>query len=441
MALETKKVFAQKLVQEAHVPLVLLAEGSGKVLAFNTKGQYVLPDHAKEVLGENHPFLSVVTQDLIDLCYHPESGDMVLSGWTPEANPITFPLEKGAHAGPGSEEVNGFAMLPSDVLNFISGPCEHLRKIAQDNLMEIWISQLRPATQLATDDEHPDIPHLTATDLRELSTCFLNKNFSAPMDFSVVSKESETLSQSKTLRVMTYNVHSCIGMDGKDSPQRIARVIGRHEPDIVGLQELDMRRLRTKGADQPQVIARELEMLFHFHPSIAMEEEQYGDALLTRLPMQLIKAGPLPGLSQKPNLEPRGVIWCAVKVGGVDVQIFNTHLGLLKKERLNQVEALLSKDWIGRALELGPVVLLGDFNMLPGSLEYKRLGEVLKDAQREIPNHEPQATWLSHYPVTRIDHVFISTDLKVKTAYVSKTQLERLSSDHLPLVVDIKIES
>ncbi|MGD9302608.1 MAG: hypothetical protein PVI13_13610 [Desulfobacterales bacterium] len=41
------------------------------------------------------------------------------------------------------------------------------------------------------------------------------------------------------LRVMTYNIHSCVGMDKKVNPERIARVIGAPTPDIVALQEVD----------------------------------------------------------------------------------------------------------------------------------------------------------------------------------------------------------
>jgi hypothetical protein len=37
---------------------------------------------------------------------------------------------------------------------------------------------------------------------------------------------------SKTFSVMTYNVHSCIGMGGQISPLRIAEVIDRYHPDV-----------------------------------------------------------------------------------------------------------------------------------------------------------------------------------------------------------------
>ena len=53
---------------------------------------------------------------------------------------------------------------------------------------------------------------------------------------------------------MTYNVHACRGRDRQWSPQRIADVIASAEPDIVALQELDVGRARSGGADQAEMI-------------------------------------------------------------------------------------------------------------------------------------------------------------------------------------------
>src|SRR4026209_2834843 len=111
---------------------------------------------------------------------------------------------------------------------------------------------------------------------------------------------------------MTYNVHRCVGADGRADPRRIADVIAACQPDMVALQELDVRRLRTGGIDQAHAIAHPLGMRVHFHPALLFEEELYGDAILTALPMRLMKAGPLPG---SVGFEPRGATWAA---GGAD---------------------------------------------------------------------------------------------------------------------------
>ena len=143
-------------------------------------------------------------------------------------------------------------------------------------------------------------------------------------------------------RILTYNVHGCRGTDGELSPERIAAVIAAARPDVVALQELDVGRARSGGLDQAHDIARRLGMRFHFHPALQVAEERYGDAILSTLPLRLIKAGPLPGLPQPPQLEPRGALRVAVELGdGTALQVITTHLGLSGRERLAQVEALL----------------------------------------------------------------------------------------------------
>src|SRR4029453_12846537 len=84
----------------------------------------------------------------------------------------------------------------------------------------------------------------------------------------------------------------------------------------------------------------------HFHPALRVEEELYGDAILTALPMRLVKAGPLPG---SVGFEPRGALWAAIEANGSEIQIINTHLGLPAYERMAQAKTLLGQNWLGDA--------------------------------------------------------------------------------------------
>src|SRR6478672_11059906 len=97
-------------------------------------------------------------------------------------------------------------------------------------------------------------------------------------------------------RILTYNVHRCLGVDGVLDPGRIAAVIAACQPDIVALQELDVRRARSGGVDQAKAIADRLGMQMHFHAALRVLEEEYGDAILTARPSRMVKAGALPGL-------------------------------------------------------------------------------------------------------------------------------------------------
>jgi endonuclease/exonuclease/phosphatase family metal-dependent hydrolase len=240
-------------------------------------------------------------------------------------------------------------------------------------------------------------------------------------------------------RILSYNVHRCLGTDGHLSPARIAAVIAAYEPDIVALQELDVRRARTGGIDQAHAIAQELGMQMHFHASVRVLEEEYGNAILTHRPSQLVKAGSLPGLAGRPALEPRGALWACINLGGSDVQVINTHLGLRRHERLAQIDCLLGPHWLGHRSCREPVILLGDLNASPRSRAYQRLASHLRDAQAMPGLQKAKPTFPSRLPLFRIDHVFVSRAIHVMRAETVRTPLARTASDHLPLLVEFQV--
>ena len=246
-------------------------------------------------------------------------------------------------------------------------------------------------------------------------------------------------------RIMTYNVHSCVGVDEKLDVARIAAVIAQCKPDIVALQELDVGRARTGGVDQAHAIASRLDMTFHFNCAMHLAEEQYGDAILTTLPMRVVHSGPLPTLPRVRGLEPRGALWVAVEVDGVEVQIINTHLGLVPLEQRAQVAALLSKEWLDHADCTDPVILIGDFNATSRYFAYNALAKRLRDAQLDLqrPNRfrRTTPTFPSRFPVLRIDHMFVSPGIQVLDVNAPNGPLTRAASDHLPLVADFKLRA
>ena len=241
-------------------------------------------------------------------------------------------------------------------------------------------------------------------------------------------------------RLLTYNVHRCVGVDKRLDPGRIAAVIAEFEPDVVCLQELDVGRARTGWIDQAQTIADRLEMSFRFHPAMRIEAEQYGDAILTPRPERLVKAGALPGVAGLPGNEPRGALWAAIDFDGVEVNVINTHLGLVPREQQLQAAALLGEGWMTADAFTAPAVLLGDLNATPYSQTYRMLQTVLRDAQagRRSP---PTSTFPSRFPFMRIDHVFLAGDIEVRGIHSPYDARARLASDHLPLVVDIEVKA
>ncbi|MEJ2695075.1 MAG: endonuclease/exonuclease/phosphatase family protein [Candidatus Sulfobium sp.] len=237
---------------------------------------------------------------------------------------------------------------------------------------------------------------------------------------------------------MTYNVHSCRGRDGRYSPRRIAEVIASHGPDIVALQELDVRLLRTGLVDQAEKIAGHLSMQFHFHPSFEIEEGLYGNAILSRYPMRLVKAGELP-MPDRRGIEKRGAMWVDIDVEERRVRVFNTHLGLYRKERLVQADALLGPGWLTNRLDNSSVIFCGDLNAVPLSPVYRRFSRHLRDVQRASGRKCPRKTYPSNFPVVRIDYVFVTPDVLVRGIEVPRTRQARAASDHLPLVAEVSI--
>ena len=116
MSQEEKHRFARELVAKAKIPVVMLPEERGQVRAWTEEGEFTLPQDAKKILGEDHPLLTQVTEDLIHICHHSSAGDFTFLGFKPGAKPMTFPVENGSHAGPGPEETHGFALLPIDII-------------------------------------------------------------------------------------------------------------------------------------------------------------------------------------------------------------------------------------------------------------------------------------------------------------------------------------
>ena len=242
-------------------------------------------------------------------------------------------------------------------------------------------------------------------------------------------------------RIVTYNVHRCVGNDRRLNVARVADVLAKLKPDIVALQELDVGRARTGGVDQAHEIARRLDMACHFHAALTVEEELYGDAILSSLPERLVQVGPLPGYEPIPMLEPRGALWVEVEVAGAPVQVINTHLGLVPREQRAQAAWLAGPAWLQHPLCRGPRIVLGDFNATATSEVYRTFTAHLAPARRLSATQTPTATFPSPLPVLRIDHMFVSPEIEVRDVFAPFETLTRVASDHLPLVMDFEVSA
>src|SRR4051794_2055653 len=148
---------------------------------------------------------------------------------------------------------------------------------------------------------------------------------------------------SETLRVATYNVHGCVGVDRQRSESRIAEVIASMNADVVGLQELDANRTRSARVDQAALIAERLGWNHLFHPAMHHGDEQYGNAIISRFPLRLRRAIELPGEGSWYCRETRIALRAEVESPLGLVEIVNTHFGLGRSERLVQAQHLANE--------------------------------------------------------------------------------------------------
>lgn len=396
---EEKERIAFKLVSTAEIPIVMVAHGTDQALAWNSKGKFILPEEADKVFDTRHPFFKEVVRDVVELTRHPDSGELVVFGWKPGPRSVTFHTEQGSHAGPGPEETSGFALLPMGAL-------------------------LRPRKDTITTKDLRDAAFRAQERVQEVTDAVLER---------IVPPAGPV-----SLRIMTYNVHGCLGRDGRLSPGRIAGIIARHDPDIIALQELST----SEQVDQAQIIAQKLAMTYHFHPALAIKKGRRGNAIFSKFPMKPVRNESLPRVPRAPFLEPRGALWVELDVYGLKVQVINTHLSLSSYEGLLQMKALCGPDWMGNpACQKGPVVFCGDFNALSKSKICEHLSKVLKNTHCDLDGHRPLKTLPSFYPVSLVDHIFVGPNFKTIRIEVPRTQLEKISSDHLPLIVDVQVDS
>jgi endonuclease/exonuclease/phosphatase family metal-dependent hydrolase len=246
-------------------------------------------------------------------------------------------------------------------------------------------------------------------------------------------------------RLMTYNTHGCVGLDGHCSPERIAAVIARFAPDVVALQEIDVGQKRSGSLDQAQRIAELTGLSAHFTSARDTGGGYYGNALLTHQPFELQAEGILPVRRG----EVRAAQWLRLAVDDGYLDVVNTHLSLHFIERFVQFRALFSDDphnplgthpapFPALRGELGRLVLCGDFNAGTLSPLYFLLRRRLHDAQR-APGRRARATFPSRFPVLRLDHVWLGRQLRADAVQVPRDALTRIASDHLPIVVDLSL--
>jgi endonuclease/exonuclease/phosphatase family metal-dependent hydrolase len=239
------------------------------------------------------------------------------------------------------------------------------------------------------------------------------------------------------VRVASFNIHHGVGTDGRLDLERTATTLAATGAELVGLAEVDRHFGERSGfVDQAAWLGELLGLQPAFGatidrppPAPGLPRRQYGNALLSAHPVLAWRNVLLP----HPNGgEQRGLLDALVDVDGTPVRMFTTHLQHdSDAERRAQVDAVLAE----LAGAPRPVVLTGDLNARPGSVELRRLTAVLVDAWRTA-GAGPGYTFDARTPHARIDYVLSSPDLVARDAVVTPSR----ASDHRPVSARLELD-
>ncbi len=231
------------------------------------------------------------------------------------------------------------------------------------------------------------------------------------------------------LRIATYNVHKCQGMDGRVRPQRIAEVLAHVNADVVALQEV-LSFGENGDLDQARFLAQELGYSYALGENRKHRGAAYGNVMLSRLPVRDSRNFDV----TVPGRERRGCLRTDIELGGDVLHVFNVHLGTSYRERRHQGRLLLNQELLGGVLP-GRRVVLGDFNEWTKGLASRLLSAELQSADLRLHTSKSR-TYPGFLPFLHLDHIYYDRSMKLDSIRVHRTPLALVASDHLPLIAE-----
>lgn len=224
------------------------------------------------------------------------------------------------------------------------------------------------------------------------------------------------------LRIATYNLQKCVGLDLRRRPDRSLRVINDLGADIVVLQEVDKRLPPRPSALPHDMIEQDgWEILPFGAPGGSLG--WHGNAMLARPGIAIKKTFHL----NLPGLEPRGAIGAEIETAIGRVRVVGVHLGLIRRYRLLQIAAIMRSL---RRQPPCPTILTGDFN------DWGR-GAALDATAQGVEFVSTAPSFPSPRPVAMLDRFALSPDLRACASGVHTGRPARIASDHLPVWVDV----
>jgi len=228
------------------------------------------------------------------------------------------------------------------------------------------------------------------------------------------------------LRVVTYNVHKCRGLDRRTTAARIAEVLREIQPDIAALQEV--------LEHQAEAIARELDFTFVMGENRKHLGHAYGNAVLSRFPIRASRNYDLSVLGREARGCLRADILCPAPAV---LHVFNVHLGTSFFERRVQARRLVAADLLADLSLARPRLVLGDFNEWTSGLATRLLRSHMQSAERR--HLRRSRTYPGMLPLLRLDHIYFDPGLKLERLTLCRTRKAIVASDHLPLAAEFTV--
>lgn len=229
------------------------------------------------------------------------------------------------------------------------------------------------------------------------------------------------------IAIASYNLHSCVGMDRRRRPSRVADVIREMNCDILALQEVDNQPGEDVESMQLEYLAEVLGMAAVPGLRMIRKTGEYGNAILTRFPILSVRRHDL----SYPFCEPRGALDVHLEVEGLTVRVIAAHLGLRRSERQYQWGKVL--EFVGDEWEM-PTFVLGDMN------EWYRGAKTLKEAHRVFGEPPAPPAFPSFFPLLALTRIWVRPTHAIASIEAHRSELARVASDHLPVKAVIELE-
>lgn len=238
------------------------------------------------------------------------------------------------------------------------------------------------------------------------------------------------------IRIATYNIHKCRGLDRKTAPARIVEVLQEIDADIFALQEVVCVAGGEREKDQGRFFAEELGYEYCLGENRRVHGGAYGNVVLSRFPLQETKNH---DLSWR-RCERRGCLRADIAMPqGRLLHVFNVHLGLIHTERRHQARRLLGSDILASSDIQGARIVLGDFNEWTRGLTSRLLSTHLESV--DLRHHIGRTkTYPGVLPVLHLDHIYFDPALQLDRFAVHRSRTALVASDHVPLVADFTLQ-